>query len=340
MAVTIDIVILNYNTQHLLAELLPTVIKHSQFPGVSVIVADNASNDGSASYMREHFPAVELIQLKENKGYAGGYNAALQNRTSDYFILLNSDAAPEANWLEPLYELIKQQPNMGAAQPKLLDYYHKNKFEYAGACGGFLDKFGYPFCRGRIFGNLESDLGQYENTTEVFWATGACFMVKRQAWEAAAGLDESFFAHMEEIDLCWRLQLLGYTNFVCPESIVYHMGGGTLSNLSPRKTFLNFRNNLVMLYKNLHADERNSIIFKRKLLDGLAACFFILQGKFSHIPQVWRAHKEFDKIKSQLKPTANSRPLHSFKTVLPSSLVFNYFVRKKKRFSQLIFTGN
>lgn len=334
---TIDIVILNYNTQHLLEKLLPLVILRSNLPGVNVVVADNASTDNSRELLREKFPEIETILLNNNYGYAGGYNEALKNRTADYFILLNSDAEPEENWLLPFIELVNSDANIGAIQPKLLDYYQRNKFEYAGASGGFLDKFGYPFCRGRIFGNVETDQSQYDETCEIFWATGACLMVSRKAWQEANGLDESFFAHMEEIDLCWRLQLLNYKVMVCPKSIVYHMGGATLSNASPRKTFLNFRNNLLMLHKNLHPSEKDSVIFKRKLLDGLAACFFILQGKLNHIPQVWKAHKAFDSSKKSLACTANPKPLAELKGVMNKGLVWNYFGLGNKIFSKLKF---
>lgn len=331
----IEIIILNYNTKKLLELLVPGVIKHSSVQGVKVIVADNASTDGSAAFVKKHFPQVELIEFTENYGYAGGYNQALKGRTADYFILLNSDAEPAANWLSPLLRLVGSKPDLGAAQPKLLDYYNRRKFEYAGASGGYMDKYGYPFCRGRIFGNLEMDEGQYDNQTEIFWATGACFLIKREAWEKAGGLDEQFFAHMEEIDLCWRLQLLGYKNYACPESVVYHMGGGTLSNISPRKTFLNFRNNLIMLYKNLHESERMRVILIRKFLDGLAACFFILQGKINHIPQVWKAHREFEKMKAGIRKSDNPRKLEELDGVMMKGLVWNYFVRGRKLFRKL-----
>jgi GT2 family glycosyltransferase len=336
MSISIDIVILNYNTQGLLETLLPKVIEKSRMDGVSVVLADNCSTDGSVAFVRSAFPEIELIEIAENKGYAGGYNAALKNRKADYFILLNSDAEPEANWLEPLVDLIERDPSIGAIQPKLLDYYQRNKFEYAGACGGFIDKFGYPFCRGRIFGNVEVDQKQYDDVQELFWATGACFLVRRVAWEKAGGLDETFFAHMEEIDLCWRLQLLGYKILACPNSVVYHMGGGTLSNLSPRKTFLNFRNNLLMLHKNLHVSERDSVIFKRKLLDGLAACFFILQGKIAHIPEVWKAHKAFDAMKLNTPTNPRAVLRKDLKGMMMQGLVWNYFARGKKVFSKLM----
>jgi GT2 family glycosyltransferase len=337
MPLNIDVVILNFNTRNLLEQLLPDVIANSTLPGVKIVVADNASTDGSAEFVRNHYPDLELAVLPKNLGYAGGYNEVLKGRTADYFVLLNSDAEPAPGWLEPLVNLISEKPDLGAAQPKLLDFYQRNKFEYAGASGGFMDRYGYPFCRGRIFGNVEEDKGQYDDTREIFWATGACFLVKREAWERASGLDERFFAHMEEIDLCWRLQLLGYKNYCCPQSVVYHMGGGTLSNLSPRKTFLNFRNNLLMLHKNMHPSERDPVIFRRKLLDGLAACFFILQGKLSHVPQVWKAHKEFAKMRVNVAPTAGTRPLREFGTIMFSGLVWNYFARGKKIFRNIKF---
>lgn len=334
---TVDIVILNYNTKQLLQQLLPLVISRSAVDGVNVVVADNASTDGSVDFVQQQFPEIEVIALNNNFGYAGGYNEALKNRTADYFILLNSDAEPEENWLQPLLELAMNNPTIGAIQPKLLDYYNRDKFEYAGASGGFLDKYGYPFCRGRIFGNVEHDNGQYDQSCDIFWATGACFMIGRKAWEEANGLDESFFAHMEEIDLCWRLQLLGYSVKVCPQSVVYHMGGATLSNVSPRKTFLNFRNNLLMLHKNLHPSEKSGIIFKRKLLDGLAACFFILQGKINHIPQVWKAHKAFEIAKKSVACAANPKPMAELKGVMNKGLVWNYFGLGNKIFIKLKF---
>lgn len=335
MTPEIDIVILNYNTLHLLRDLLPGVVENSKYPGVKIVIADNASTDGSAEFIQESFPELELILLPNNAGYAGGYNLALKGRKADYFVLLNSDATPEKGWLESFITLIQSQPELGAAQPKLIDYYSRNKFEYAGASGGYIDKFGYPFCRGRIFGNVEEDVKQYNDIKEIFWASGACFLIKREAWEKAGGLDESFFAHMEEIDLCWRLQLLGYKNYICPDAIVYHMGGGTLSNLSPKKTFLNFRNNLLMLYKNLPDGQVNTTITKRKLLDGLAACFLVIQGKLSHVPQVWKAHQQFNKLKLQTIKSQNRKPLSELSGVMNQSLVWNFFVKGRKVFSKL-----
>ena len=331
---SINIVILSYNTRNLLQQCLPTVIKNSEYPGVSITVVDNASTDDSAEFMKSHYPEIRFIQLSENTGYAGGYNEALKQCTEDYFVLLNSDAEPDEQWLPPLLELVAKHPSLGAAQPHLIDYYKRNQFEYAGAAGGFIDKYGYPFCRGRIFGNVEQNHEQYNQPLPIFWASGAALFIKREAWERAAGLDLAFFAHMEEIDLCWRLQLMGYSVWSCPQSKVFHIGGATLSNQSPRKTFLNFRNNLLMLHKNLHPDERNKRIFARKLFDGLAGVFFLLQGKWSHIPQIVKAHREFEKIKSQFPANANAKHLSQLTGTLNHSIVLGYFIKFKTKWSQ------
>ncbi len=331
---TINIVILNFNTRNLLQQCLPTVIRNSQYPGATITVVDNASTDGSAELMISHYPEIRLIQLHENLGYAGGYNEALKLCTEDYFVLLNSDAEPDEQWLAPLLELVAQNPDLGAAQPHLIDYYQRNKFEYAGAAGGFIDKYGYPFCRGRIFGNVEFNNDQYNNPMPIFWATGAALFIKREAWERAAGLDHAFFAHMEEIDLCWRLQLMGYSIWSCPASRVFHIGGATLSNQSPRKTFLNFRNNLLMLHKNLHPSEKTQRIFIRKLLDGLAGVFFLIQGKWSHIPQIIKAHQAFDHIKNQFVETPHSKPLSQLTGTLQHSIVMGYFLKLKNTWAK------
>lgn len=330
-----DVVILNYNTRELLASLLPKVIAHSAHPEVKIVVADNASNDGSADFVEHNFPDVELIRMNENRGYAGGYNECLKNRTADYFVLLNSDAEPAEGWLQPLWNIATKTPDFGAAQPIILDYFNRGKFEYAGAAGGYLDHFGFPFCRGRIFGNVEENHNQYNSTTRVFWATGAALFISRQAWEKAGGLDEIFFAHMEEIDLCWRLQNMGYSIWACHESIVYHMGGGTLSNSSPRKTYLNFRNSLLMLHKNLPESRKRKTLFARKLFDGLAGGFFLLQGKPKHIMQIIRAHRDFDKTSRQVAVTPDPKTLDELTGVLHGSLVLNYFLRFRKVWSKL-----
>lgn len=335
MSIAIDIVILNYNTRDLLATLLPKVLESSRGNNIKIVIADNHSSDDSQEFIRANYPELELICIPENLGYAGGYNYCLKNRKADYFVLLNSDAEPAPGWIEALTDIAERNPKIGAAQPHILDYTNRQKFEYAGAAGGFMDQFGYPFCRGRIFGNVEQNKGQYDDEKPLFWATGAALFIKREAWEKAGGLDEAFFAHMEEIDLCWRLQNMGYEIWSCPNSKVYHIGGATLSNQSPRKTYLNFRNNLLMLYKNLHIQERDSVIFKRKLLDGLAACFFIIQGKIHHIPQIVKAHKDFEKMKSKLRLGESNKKLEALNGVLHAGLVYSYFMKGKKTWNKL-----
>ncbi|PHX92537.1 MAG: hypothetical protein CK532_02800 [Flavobacteriales bacterium] len=331
---TVHVVVLNYNTQAMLALCLPELIRNSKIEGVSISVVDNASSDGSADWVAKNYPALGLIRLHNNTGYAGGYNTALAQLNAAYFVLLNSDATPGEGWLEPLLLLAEGDPNFGAAQPHIINYYKREQFEYAGAAGGFIDRLGYPFCRGRIFGNVEKNTGQYTGNKQVFWATGAALFIKREAWEKAGGLDTLFFAHMEEIDLCWRLQLLGYTIWSCGNSQVFHIGGATLSNKNPQKTFLNFRNNLLMLQKNLHPSERESIIKKRKLFDALAGLFFLLQGKFIHISEIVKAHLEFEKIKKQLLPNAHSKTLSELTGTLNDSIVLGYFMRGKKTWNR------
>ena len=327
---SVNVVILNFNTIHILEECLPQVLAVCKLPGVSVTVVDNASTDGSADWVAISYPEVNLIRLPKNNGYAGGYNESLQHLTEDYFLLLNSDAVLDENWLQPLLTCANKHPNFGAAQPHILDYFNRDKFEYAGAAGGFLDAYSYPFCRGRIFGNVENNNQQYHEESPIFWASGAALFIKKEAWQHANGLDEAFFAHMEEIDLCWRLQLLGYTIYSVPNSMAYHMGGATLANQSPRKTFLNFRNNLLLMYKNLHPAVRESLIFKRKILDGLAAVFFALKFQFNLIPEIIKAHREFEKIKAQFIQSANPKLLEELTGTVNESLVFGYFIRNKK----------
>lgn len=327
---TVDIVILNFNTKQILQQCLPNVVKHSSVPGCNVVVVDNASTDGSAEWVKTNYPEIELIVLPKNLGFAGGYNEALNGRKADYFVLLNSDAEPEENWIEPMFDLVHKHADLGAIQPKIKDYFNREKFEYAGAAGGFIDKFGYPFCKGRIFGHVEIDNGQYNSEDKLFWASGAAMFIKREAWEKANGLDVEFFAHMEEIDLCWRIQLLGYTIYQCSNSTVYHMGGATLSNQNPKKTYLNFRNSLLMLFKNLPEEKRNKRIFQRKLFDGLAAILFLIQGKPKHVWQIFKAHQFFDTHKHSFKRTQNTQPINNLNGVLKHSLVIGYFLQGKK----------
>ena len=286
------IVILNWNGKAWLEKFLPTLVKHSQ--EATVFVADNGSNDDSVSFLTQEFPTVKIIENNENLGFAGGYNKALNHIHADYYVLINSDVEVTENWLSPIVSLMDGDKNIAACQPKILDYTNKGKFEYAGASGGFIDNLGYPFCRGRIFDNLEEDNGQYNDATEVFWATGACIFVRADAFWEVGGFDADFFAHQEEIDLCWRMKNKGYKIMVEPKSVVYHVGGGTLDAGSPFKTHLNFRNNLKMLFKNLSLPSLFFIIPIRLVLDGVAALTFLNKPKgIGHLFAVMKAHFSF-----------------------------------------------
>jgi len=332
---TIDIVILNYNTIDVVKECLPQVIENTDYPGAKIVFVDNNSTDGSAHWVEKTYgEEIELVRLPKNNGFAGGYNEALKDRTADYFVLLNSDATPkQPNWLKPLVDLLEGNPNIAAAQPKILSYRDHDKFEYAGAAGGFIDYLGFPFCKGRIFGDVELDKDQYNDSTPIFWASGAAMFIRRTSWQQAKGLDESFFAHMEEIDLCWRLKNLGHEIYSCPESVVYHIGGATLSNQNPQKTFLNFRNGLLMMYKNLPDSTKEKRILLRKILDGLAGIKFFIEGQPKHTAQIIRAHREFNKLKKKIKLQAKTPLLTEHSGVLKHSLVWGYFLRNKKTWS-------
>ena len=274
------VVILNYNGRKFLEQFLPNVLENTNRELAEVIVADNASTDDSVAFMQSHYPHIRLIENESNGGFATGYNLALRQIEAEYFVLLNSDIEVTPHWIEPVLEMMDADETIAACQPKILSYYDKTKFEYAGSCGGFIDKYGYPFCRGRIFQNLETDEGQYDAPMEVFWATGACMFVRAGLFLKCGGLDDSFFAHMEEIDFCWRMKNMGYRIFCCPQSKVYHIGGGTLPKKSPRKTYLNFRNNLSLLVKNLPDNKLRSVIVYRIFLDWIAAFKFLCEGCF------------------------------------------------------------
>ncbi|MBR6806535.1 MAG: glycosyltransferase family 2 protein [Bacteroidaceae bacterium] len=291
----IAVVILNFNGAEMLRAFLPSVVDYS--PEAEVIVADNCSTDASAQVMREEFPAVRYIQLEKNYGFADGYNRALSQVEAEYFLLLNSDVEVTQGWLAPMLEYMDSHPGVAACQPKLLSYKNKKEFEYAGACGGFIDKYGYPYCRGRIFDTVEEDKGQYDSVAELFWATGAALMIRAEDYRAAGGLDGTFFAHMEEIDLCWRLRSRGRGIVCIPQSCVYHVGGATLNKSNPRKTYLNFRNNLLMLYKNLPENELRHVMFVRALLDYVAAFKSLLSGDAAGCRAVLQARRDFRRIK-------------------------------------------
>jgi len=335
------VVILNWNGAELLKTFLPSVIKHSSLPDVELYVADNHSNDNSVEFVKKEYPSIQIIELDNNYGYAGGYNRALEKIEAENFILLNSDIEVSNNWLPPLLELMNSDENIAACMPKILSYNQKDEFEYAGAAGGFIDSLGFIFCRGRIFNANEKDEGQYNNTTPVFWATGACLMIRADIFRNVGGLDEEFFAHMEEIDLCWRIKNRGKEIFYCPDSEVYHLGGGTLKKTNPRKTYLNFRNNLFMLYKNLPKGKVFGLVTKRLLLDGIAGINFLFHFEFKNLFSVFKAHFAFYFKVSKFQEKRKNNLKYNVKYVHPEmykgSIVKMFFLKKVKKFSDLKF---
>ncbi|MDO1447619.1 glycosyltransferase family 2 protein [Rhodocytophaga aerolata] len=336
---SVAVVILNYNGKHFLEKFLPSVITYSI--GSQIIVADNKSTDGSIEYLQQNFPTIEIIRLIRNEGYSQGYNLALQQIKATYYILLNSDVEVTPNWLNPLIALMESDSQIAACQPKIKSYSDKRAFEYAGAAGGYIDKYGYPFCRGRLFSHVEIDNGQYNDTREVFWATGACMVVRAELFWLLGGLDPHFFAHMEEIDLCWRIKNAGYKIIYCAESTVFHVGGGTLPVSNPRKTFLNFRNGIVLLYKNLPEDQLWRIIFIRLVLDGVAAIQFLLTFSFANFAAVFKAHMSFYKNisvwKQQRKKSIRLAKGFAHEEIYKKSIVYSFFIEKKRTFKQLKF---
>ncbi len=288
----IAIVILNWNGKSFLEKFLPSVIQHNH-PDADIIIADNDSNDDSVEFLKDTYPNIRVIRNKKNYGFAGGYNEALKQIHAEYYVLLNSDIEVSPNWIDPILDHMEANPDVAACQPKILSYDEPGKFEYAGASGGFIDQYGYPFCRGRIFLSLENDEGQYDDIAEVFWATGACFFVRAKAFLSLGGLDEDFFAHMEEIDFCWRLKNEGHKIMVIPTSVIYHVGGGTLPKSSAIKTYLNFRNNMILLYKNLPGKYLPRVVITRFVLDGIASLKFLLEGHIKDFFAVFRAYLSF-----------------------------------------------
>lgn len=331
----VAIVILNWNGKQYLEKFLPTVIEYSK-KDAQIIVADNASTDDSVSYITENFPEVSIIHNKENYGFAKGYNEALKLVKSEYYVLLNSDVEVTENWINPIIELLEKDDSIAACQPKIKDYYNKDYFEYAGAAGGFIDRLGYPFCRGRIFESLEKDNGQYNDTIEIFWATGACLFIKAKCFHEVGGLDDFFFAHMEEIDLCWRLKNKGYKIMFSPDSTIYHVGGGTLNKMNPQKTFFNFRNSLLMLHKNLPKGKILTTILKRLILDGAAGIKILLEGKPSHFIAIIKAHFSFY---SSLKQNKAKRPVNRNKEhvgIINKNILLIHFLKRKKTFNTIV----
>jgi len=332
MTPSVAIVILNYNGRHYLEKFLPTVLQYSA--GYEIWVADNGSTDQSLEWLESQYPAVNTLFISENKGYAGGYNKALSQIDAKYYVLLNSDIEVTPDWIAPVISFMESDENIAACQPKIRAYDLPTHFEYAGAAGGYMDYLGYPFCRGRIFDTREEDLGQYDDVKDVFWATGACLFVRSEAYHKADGFDERFFAHMEEIDLCWRLLNLGYRITFCSDSTVYHVGGGTLHKSNPRKTFLNYRNNLIMLFKNLPKGRRKKTLAFRLILDGISSARFIAAGAWPDVFAIIQAHFAFyalipTLLKEQQGRSRYRAPLYY------RSIVWEYFVLGKHRFSQL-----
>ena len=324
---TVAVVILNWNGKALLEQFLPSVVQYSQ--EATIYVADNASTDDSLAFVSDNFPTVRIIRNTSNGGYAKGYNDALATLSEDIFVLLNSDVEVTKNWLAPMLAAFKADNQLVAAQPKILDFKKKTHFEYAGAAGGFIDKLGYPYCRGRVFNAIEEDLGQYNDTTTIFWATGACLFVTRHAFAAVQGFDEDFFAHQEEIDLCWRLQSKGGIIMYVGASTVFHVGGATLGAANPKKTFYNFRNTLFLLLKNVAGPGVWGIIVLRMLLDGLAGIQFLFQGKVTHVFAIFTAHLSFyRKLPKFLKKRKIWKSRVRYYTL--NSLVWSHYIRGKK----------
>ena len=334
----VAIVILNWNGQKWLEKFLPKFIEYSN--GAKVIVADNASTDDSIEFLKSNFPKVELIINDKNYGFAGGYNKALEKIKDEfkYYAIVNSDIEVTDGWLLSLYEVIKSDDTIFSVQPKIKSFTEPEKFEYAGACGGFIDKNFYPFCRGRIFDTLEVDNGQYDSKRAVFWTSGACMLVNAEKFHQLDGFDADFFAHMEEIDLCWRASQLKYKMIVEPESVVYHYGGGTLNYESPNKTYLNFRNNLFMIHKNYHGFLFSKILW-RLILDGIAGVKFIVSGKFKHFAAILKAHfsyyKQIKPLNLKRKEIKNTRVNTSFHGYFKGCIIWNYFLKGNNVFSKL-----
>lgn len=340
----VAVVILNWNGKKYLHDFLPSVLA-STWPDLEVVVGDNGSSDGSVTYLQTRFPSITVVENNDNYGFTGGYNRVLAQVEADYFILLNSDVEVEPGWIEPVITQMEDDERIAAAAPKVKSYHQKDHFEHAGAAGGFIDKYGYPFCRGRIFFDIEPDKGQYEVPGEIFWASGATMFIKKKCWDEAGGFDESFFAHMEEIDLCWRLKNMGYKVVYCPQSQVYHVGGGTLNAENPFKTYLNFRNNLLLLKNNLPFWSALWVISIRFFMDLLALLRFLMEGKRKDAWAVSRAHQNFvrklfkkSKVKSlNKKVTKVSLSAHqaSLTGTYTRSIVWDFFAGKKTKFTDL-----
>jgi len=333
------VVILNWNGIEYLKMFLATVIENTVNPETIIYVADNGSTDGSPEWIASNFTNVRLIRFDKNYGFAGGYNLALAQIDAYYYVLLNSDIEVTEGWLQPLIYHMDSNPDVASCQPKVLSYHRKDHFEYAGAAGGFIDRLGYPLCRGRILFEVEEDKGQFDSQYDILWSTGSRMMVRADAWSKCGGFDDDFFAHMEEIDLCWRFHKSGYRVTYVPGSVVYHAGGGALPYDSPFKTYLNFRNSLYLLYKNLPEKKLRSTLLKRKMLDGIAALFFLVKGQFSSSYSVWKAHKDYHRNSDHLKEKRKAVKMLGVNEpsglILNKCVVFEFYIRNHRTFRSL-----
>ena len=337
--INISVIILNWNGRELLEQFLPSVVAHTPSTLAEIVVADNGSTDDSIAMLQEKFPVIRILRFDKNYGFAEGYNKAISQTETTYTVLLNSDVEVTPHWLDAPLAVMENDPSVAAVQPKLLSQLNKNKFEYAGAAGGFLDIYGYPYCRGRIMYLVEEDQGQYDTQADILWATGACLFVRTEVYKKEGGLDANFFAHQEEIDMCWRLRARGY-NIVCaPESVVFHVGGATLTAESPKKTFLNFRNNLLMLYKNLPENLLKRILRIRCWLDMIAAIKFFLEGHPKNFLAVFSARRDFNRLKKIYtairEENMRKTTCQHISEILPKSLLYSFYINRKRKFSQI-----
>lgn len=334
----VAVVIIHWNRKQLLEKFLPALTK-STYPNLKIILADNNSKDRSTEWVKQNFPHIQIIKNNENYGYAGGYNRALLYVQADYYVLLNNDVEVTPDWIEPIIDVVENDKSIAAAQPKIIDYNNQTLFEYAGAAGGYMDYLGYAFCRGRIFEKIETDTNQYNSIQKVFWVSGACMFIRSEVFRSLDGFDEYFFAHMEEIDLCWRMQLKGYNAVVVPQSKVYHVGGGTLSKQSPYKTYLNFRNSLIMLTKNLPISTLIWLIPVRSTLDLISSIYFLINGFPRYSASIHKAHAQyFFKFSKwwKLREQNNSvKPIKKLSSVYKRSIVFEHFIKRNSIFSKL-----
>jgi len=336
---TVSIVILNWNGEGFLRKFLPILVERTPETDTEIVVADNGSTDNSVQLIKNEFPTVRIIQLDKNYGFAGGYNLALKQTDAEYYVILNSDVEVTENWLQPMLGYMNEHPEVAACQPKILSFDEPSKFEHAGAAGGFIDKYGYPFCRGRVFGVTEEDFGQYNDIRDIFWATGACLFIRSAVFHKVGGFDSEFFAHMEEIDLCWRLKSRGHRIVCIPQSAVLHVGGGTLHTEHPRKTYLNFRNNLLLLYKNLPNSNVKKILRIRFFLDYTAAIQLFINGYAKNAQSVFAARRDFKKILPSFKDKRDDNIRHAithqFAEMLNKSIIPEYYLKKKQTFNKI-----